>query len=161
MNIFAFAMKREKEHARYYATLARKAKLPGLKRVFTMLAADEEKHYRTVRAMKKGISPKVARTAILGKAQAVFAKVSAETAAEYAGLDPVGALKKAQANEEKSRVFYLKKSKEAVSKGHRDLFLILSGEEEKHRVLIGNLIDFISGPEAWIENAEFNHLEDY
>ena len=27
--------------------------------------------------------------------------------------------------------------------------------------LLENMLDFISRPQTWLENAEFNHLEDY
>jgi len=43
----------------------------------------------------------------------------------------------------------------------RKIFLKLAGEEKKHVFLLANLVEFVSRPETWIENAEFNHLDDY
>ena len=43
----------------------------------------------------------------------------------------------------------------------RKVFLKLAGEEKKHIFLLENLVEFVFSPETWIENAEFNHLDDY
>ena len=37
----------------------------------------------------------------------------------------------------------------------------LAAEEEKHDLLLENIIDFLSRPEQWLENAEGQHLEAY
>jgi len=161
MDIFKFAMKQEKTQAKLYRTWGRKAKLPGLKRILEMLAKDEDKHFRIVRAMGKSLSPKMTRTPVLSKARSIFAKMKKLDFAGGRRLEPAIVFNKALSLEEKSRVFYLKKSKEATSKAHRDLFLVLSQEEKKHWILIENIIEFVSKPKTWIENAEFNHLEDY
>lgn len=34
-------------------------------------------------------------------------------------------------------------------------------EEKKHYFLLDNIIEFVSRPEQWLENAEFYHLEEY
>jgi hypothetical protein len=37
----------------------------------------------------------------------------------------------------------------------------VAGEEHKHYLLLERIIDFVSRPEQWLEDAEFYHLEDY
>jgi rubrerythrin len=68
--------------------------------------------------------------------------------------------KKALEIEQQSRDFYLEKADE-VAEAQKEIFLELADEEKKHFFLIENIIDFVSRPERWLENAEFYHLEEY
>jgi rubrerythrin len=63
--------------------------------------------------------------------------------------------------EEKSYKFYLEMSDKVKIESQKKIFLKLAGEEKKHMFLLENLVEFVSRPETWIENAEFNHLDDY
>ena len=54
MNLFDFAMKMEMDGKAYYEKLATDTPVAGLRTIFTMLAADEQKHYDAVQAMKTG-----------------------------------------------------------------------------------------------------------
>jgi rubrerythrin len=33
-------------------------------------------------------------------------------------------------------------------------------EEKRHRWILENIIEFVTKPEVWAENAEFDHLEE-
>lgn len=37
----------------------------------------------------------------------------------------------------------------------------MAGEEKRHFFILENIIDFVSRPQSWLENAEFNKLEEY
>jgi hypothetical protein len=37
----------------------------------------------------------------------------------------------------------------------------LADEEKKHMILMENLIEFVSRPDTWLENAEWYHLDEY
>jgi hypothetical protein len=53
MDIFQFAMEKEKYSEQYYRKLARRAAYPGLKNILTMLANEEAKHYHVVEQMRE------------------------------------------------------------------------------------------------------------
>ncbi|HPR90698.1 MAG TPA: ferritin family protein, partial [Synergistaceae bacterium] len=53
MNVFELAMVKELEVKAYYEKLADEATLPGVKNIFMLLAADEQKHYDAVRELKE------------------------------------------------------------------------------------------------------------
>ncbi|HEW78629.1 MAG TPA: rubrerythrin, partial [Phycisphaerales bacterium] len=76
-------------------------------------------------------------------------------------IKQTGLYKKAQDIEKKSRDFYLKKANEVEEKHQKELFLKLADEEKKHYLLLDNIIEFVSMPETWLENAEFFHFEEY
>jgi rubrerythrin len=63
--------------------------------------------------------------------------------------------------EDRSVKFYTEKAEEEKSPGKKKIFEALSGEEKKHLFLLENLVEFISRPQTWLEDAEFNHLEEY
>ena len=69
--------------------------------------------------------------------------------------------KKAQGIEAESRDFYLKQSSEAENGLQKELFLRLAEEEKKHYFLLENIIEFVSQPDTWLENAEWHHLDEY
>lgn len=53
MNVYEYAMKVEKDGEAYYRELASKSPNNGLKRIFTMLAEEEIKHYNVFKNMMK------------------------------------------------------------------------------------------------------------
>jgi rubrerythrin len=57
--------------------------------------------------------------------------------------------------------FYTEKAAEEKDPGRKNIFKALAGEEKKHLFLLENMIEFVSRPETWLEDAEFNHLEEY
>ena len=75
MDIFQFAMEKEKLSEDYYRQLAEKTDHKGLKNIFNMLAGEESKHYKIVEQMSRNIAPKVTETPILGNAKEIFEKM--------------------------------------------------------------------------------------
>ena len=63
--------------------------------------------------------------------------------------------------EKESRQFYLEKANEVEGETQKRLLLKLGEEEQKHEFLMENLVEFITRPETWIENAEWRHLDEY
>ncbi|MHC4528912.1 MAG: ferritin family protein, partial [Planctomycetota bacterium] len=80
-------------------------------------------------------------------------------------LDPhseqIDLYRKAQDIEQNSRDFYLEKADEVKEEYQKDIFLQLAEQENKHYFLLDNIIEFVSRPKTWLENAEFVHLQDY
>jgi len=58
-------------------------------------------------------------------------------------------------------IFEKNKKKKLESKAQKNLLLKLAEEEKKHIFLLENLVEFVSRPDTWIEDAEFNHLDEY
>jgi rubrerythrin len=160
MNIFDFAMEKEKYSEDYYRRLAAKSNNKGLETVFNMLANEEAKHYKIVSDMKGDITPDLAETKVLSDAKNVFAKMRDSAQSFNFNISQTELYRKALKIEEQSRDFYLEKADE-VTEAQKEIFLRLADEEKKHFFLLENIIDFVSRPETWLENAEFYHLEQY
>jgi len=161
MDIFEFAMEKEQFAEQYYRVLAQSAPHKGLVSIFTMLADEEHGHSEVIEKMKQGVPAKVSDTILLTNAKTIFAKMRQSREKFKFGDSQIDTYKKAQDIEQDSRSFYRLKAKEADNPGHKAIFNTLAEEENKHYFLLENIIDFVSRPQTWLENAEFHHLEQY
>jgi len=160
MDIFEFAMQMEKDGEAYYRKLAQQTTNKGLEIILLMLADEEVKHYNVIKKMK-AVRPTLAETTLLTDAKNVFVQIQNSIETISSDVGQIEIYKKAQDIEEKSQEFYLEKADEVEEEYQRKLFLGLAEEERKHYFLLDNIIEFVSRPEQWLENAEFNHLEEY
>ena len=160
MNIFEYAMQMERDGENYYHQLAQQTANIGLKTILTMLADEETKHYNAIEKMKTA-DPQMAETKILTDAKNIFVQIKESNEKFGFDIGQTELYKKAQDIEKKSRVFYLEKANEVEEEYQKEIFLRLAEEEKKHFFLLENIIEFVSRPEHWLEDAEFFHLEEY
>ena len=161
MDIFDFALEKEQLSEQYYRKLAESAPAKGLISIFTMLADEEHGHYEVISKMKQGAPAEVAETILLTNAKTIFAKMRQSREKFKFGNSQVALYKKAQDIERDSRAFYRQKANESQDPSHKAIFNTLAEEENKHYFLLENIIEFVSRPMTWLENAEFHHLEQY
>jgi len=160
MDIFEYAMQMEKDGEQYYRTLVEQTENKGLRTIFTELANDEVKHYKVIEKMRNEASEMV-DTNILADAQNIFQEMKESGQSFDFDVKQIDIYRQAQQVEQKSRDFYLDKADEIKEPYQRELFLKLAEEEKKHYFILENIIEFVSRPETWLENAEFYHLEEY
>jgi rubrerythrin len=160
MTILEYALQMEKDGETYYRKLARRTTNKGIQTILTMLADEEVKHYNAIKKMQTSM-PEMAETTILTDAKNVFAQI--KESGEHFDFDirKTELYKKARDIEEVSQRFYLEKANEVEPGLQKELFLQLAEEEKKHYFLLENIIEFISRPQQWLENAEFYHLEEF
>lgn len=161
MDIFEFAMEKEKYSEEYYRDLARRTNHAGLRNILTMLADEEAKHYRTVEQMKAGTPEEIAEAPILEHARDIFEKMRGGAQKFDFNINEADLYRKASEFEEKSKRFYLEMADEVDDPAQKDIFRKLAREEEKHLFLMENLRSFVSRPETFLENAEIYHFNDY
>jgi rubrerythrin len=165
MNIYDFAMQMEQEGEAFYRDMADQTADPGVQRILNALADDEVKHYNIVKQMKEEAAvPQMDDTVILASAKNVFAQMQGQSldAASLVRAGPqVEVYRQAQELERQSRAFYQEKASEVSQPAHRELLQRIAKEEDKHYILLDHMIEFVSRPQTWIEDAEFTHLEEY
>ncbi len=161
MNIFEFAMQKEKYSEDYYRRLAGETNNKGLRNIFGMLAGEEAKHYSVIKQMKNKIPEKVYNTDVIPNAKDIFMRMKKSKEKFDFDASQIDVYKTAQDIEKNSREFYLQKADEAEDRCQKGIFAKLAEEEKKHYFLLQNIIEFVSRPETWLENAEFYHLEEY
>lgn len=160
MDIFEYAMQMEKDGENYYRRLVQATDNKSVKTIFTMLADEEVKHFNIIEDAKSQTPQQVRESTILHDTKNIFTEL--QQAAEQWNLDDEQKelYKKARDIEEKSRKFYLEKA-QLVPAEQKQIFLKLAEEERKHYLLLENILQLVSRPESWLENAEFYHSEEY
>lgn len=159
MNIFDFAKKMERDGETYYRETAAQLENEGLKFILNMLADDEVKHHNILSRMARSETPDMTDSKVLNSAKNVFERMKGTSLDQNIG--EIDLYKKAQGMEKDSMEFYEAKASEASHARHREILLKIAAEEKKHYFLLENIINFVSRPETWIEDAEFNHLDEY
>jgi len=159
MDIFDFAMKMEKDGEDFYRELAVKTPNKGLKNIFTMLANAEVVHYQIFHRMKEREKVTVAPAQILSGVKNVFEEMK-EKRDDRVDVNQIEWYRKAQEIEKSSKDFYLKQAGAVQDREQKEIFLKIAGEEEKHFRILEQIIDFVSRPQSWLENAEWFRMED-
>jgi len=159
-DIYEYAKKMEKDGEAFYRDLAAGSSAPGLKRIFEMLADEEVGHYKLFSEMAKHNKAGVTDSPFLDNVRNVFEKIREEK--PFGDLDASQAelYRKAQGLEKESEDFYREKAAQ-VDSAQRGVFLRIAAQEKRHFQILENMIQLVSRPESWLENAEFHHLEDY
>ena len=100
-------------------------------------------------------------TDVVGRARNIFQRIREFGDAFETATDDIALYRQAMKLEKQSEDFYLDRADQVKEQGQKQLFLQLAGEEKKHYYLLENIVDFVSRPQHWLENAEFFHMEDY
>ncbi|MHC4131954.1 MAG: ferritin-like domain-containing protein [Planctomycetota bacterium] len=161
MNTFDYAMEKEKEAEGLYRELAEKTNNEGFANIFIMLADEEAVHYRIVEEMKNEVPVELSESEILPNAKNIFKGMSRKKEAFEIETDQLELYKKAQGIEQTSRDFYLEKAGEVEDAFQKEVFEKLADQEQKHYLLLDNIIELVVRPEQWLEDAEWHHLDEY
>jgi rubrerythrin len=161
MDIFEYALNREKSSEDYYRQLASKSPAIGLKNILTMLAGEEAKHCETVERMRDHSPLRITDTPVLADATAEFEKMRTSAEKFDFHIDEVDLYRKACDIEKESRQYYLEKASQTGDPQQKDTFLRLAAEENKHLLVVQAICDFVARPETFLENAEMYHFDDY
>jgi rubrerythrin len=161
MNIFQFAADKERRSERYYRELAEKTSCTGLRNILTMLADEEATHGRTVQRMRNETPDLQADTPVLANARKVFETMRGSARQFNFQISEADLYRKARDIEQESKAFYLEKAEQVKDPAHKAIFQRLAAEEDKHLLLMENIVTFVSRPETYLEDAEFSHLDNY
>lgn len=161
MNVFDFAMEMEMDGKAHYEKLAAGTPVAGLRTVFSMLAADEQRHFDSIRAMKGGIYEAIADSAVLVEAKNVFQGLMNEKTL-------LGGLRKdldgylyAMKIEADSVKLYEDMAKKENAAEIVELLLMIANEEKKHYNIMENLYDFVLAPQNYLAWGEFSNLKEF
>ena len=161
MDIFEFAMQMEKDGEEFYRKLAETCNDVGLKNILTMLADEEVDHFRIIEHMsKKEGDPDKKQSQLLDNVKNIFIQMKDEDKDFDIECSQADSYRKAREIEEKSMNFYTERANETEGK-QKDLFLQLAEEERKHVYLMDSLVEFVTEPESWLDNAEWHRFDQF
>ena len=160
MNIFDFAMKMELDGKTYYEKLAAETSVSGLKNIFISLAADEQKHYEIILAIKTGTDLKMTDSTVLEKAKNLFEVLMGDkniVASLSKSLDGYLHARKIEADSVK---LYEDMAKQEDNQDTVQLLLKIANEEKKHFNVLDNLYDLVLAPQNFLAWGEFSNLKE-
>ena len=160
MNIFDFAMKMEQDGKAYYEVLAADTPVAALKTIFTNLAADEQKHYDAIQAMKKGTEWKMADTTVLEDTKNLFSGLMGDKNIVGSLTKSLDGYQHARKIEADSVRFYEEAAGKADNPEAAKLLLKIANEEKKHYNIMDNLCDFVLAPQNFLAWGEFSNLKE-
>ena len=162
MNVFDFAMEMEDNGYEYYSSLARDAKIPGLKTIFTSLAEDEKKHSEIFRALKDGRKGQsMPESESLDTAKNVFQLLPRVEEGLKDVAETLSAYQYAMKLEADSFRFYEEAAENESDSGVKALLLKIAGEEHKHFNILENVYSFVNAPNQYLEWGEFSNLGEF
>lgn len=155
MNVYEYAMKVEKEGEAYYREMAAAASNPGLKRIFTMLADEEVKHYNVFRNMMKKEEIDIDKLDLITDTKTIFQTLAEERDNVNFEQTQIQFYKDAIAREESSQNYYAEKAQELEDEVEKTIFLQIAEEEVKHKRVLEEIVIFLEEPADWVASAEF------
>lgn len=151
----------EQEGKRYYEKLARETPVSALSGIFKLLAEEEQQHYELFNSWQKTAYPHPSSSGtVSAQAKRVFAALSAQFSLPETAYDYSKAYSKALELERKSISLYEDMLGKSTSPGEKSALTYLIQEEQKHEHLVEHLLEFVNEPKGFLENAEFNHLDN-
>jgi len=162
MNVFDFASKMELDGKAFYENLAKGSELAGLRNVFSQLAADEQKHYDIIQALKgHAPRPAMADTPALEQAKNVFEDLLGRKDALGPVKGDLQAYLQAMKLEEDSFRLYEEAAGKEKNPAVKELLLRIAGEEHKHFEILHNIHDFFNAPSQYLAWGEFSNLAGF
>ena len=161
MDIYTFALNMEKDGEEYYKKLSAECGNKGLKNIMNMLADAEAKHYAVIEKIRNHVNAELTDSTIISRAKNIFQDMKKGASANDFTISQVDMYVRALEIEKASIEFYSSKANETSDEKQKAILSELAEEERKHHFLIGNIIEFVNKPALWLENSEFNHLDEY
>jgi rubrerythrin len=124
-----------------------------------MLAADETRHYKIIEKFKEGVYEYLP-TSTFDNVPNLFKKLKNQNSDFSDEQNLLDVYSKAIKIEIDSRDFYKQKSLESDNENEKNILQLISKEEDKHRIILENLMEFIRKGQEWVESAEFSHIEE-
>lgn len=161
MNVFEKALRKELEVKAYYEKIAAETRLPAVADIFTLLAADEKKHYDALRTMEGGADPTpVPESVALERARGVLESVVGDTHVAAKLTNVLESYRHALEVEAESVTFYQELIENETDARAKRVLLFILKEEKKHYNIVENLYDFALKPQYFLAWEEFSNLRD-
>jgi len=162
MNPYDFAIQMSQDGEKFFRTLTKQVKKPGLRKILVMLANDQVVHRRDFEKMKKAEGRTLLDARNLTEALNPFAqRLKRLDLGEKLdeNLPPAELYRRGQALDKECEDFYRKRAARVKDLRLKQAFLGVAEEQRKHYFTLEHLVNFILEPEQELEDAEWNIAE--
>jgi rubrerythrin len=162
MNVYDFAIQMSSDGEKFFQTLTKQVKKPGLRTILVLLANDQAIHRRGFekRRQKEGASLSDAKSlsGVLNPfAQRLKRLGRGERLDE--DLPPAELYRKGQELDKECEDFFRKRASRVKNQRLKQAILGVAEEQRKHSVTLEHLINFIMEPQQGLEDAEWSMTE--
>lgn len=159
MDLFEIAIKLEQDGAAFYLNLAKHAPNEDFASLFKRLAEDEKKHESYFRALKEKSALISVDSSVMELAKNVFKSFDPERFEPEE--DQIPLYREALAIEQRSIDLYKSQLNELEFEAEKEAIKNIIAEEERHYLVMEELLTLVTRPHRWVENAEFGVREEY
>lgn len=159
MDLFEIAIKLEQDGAAFYLTLAKHTQNESFASLFKRLAEDEKKHESYFRALKEKSALISVDSSVMETARDVFKSFDPERFEPEE--DQIPLYREALAIEQRSIDLYKSQLNELEFEAEKEAIKNIIAEEERHYLVMEELLTLVTRPHRWVENAEFGVREEY
>lgn len=160
MNAIDYALKLETDGKAYYEKQASCSADPQLKQLFEMLAEDEQRHYEIIKGFKDR-NYNYRGTYTFKTTRNMFSEMLNDEKCFEIAATNLDAYEHAVEMEKESVKLYLDQAKVVNDPSEKEILIKLAAEENKHQIILENLMDFIRKGKDWTESPEFSRLEEW
>lgn len=162
MEFFEFAIDLEEKTVDTYRELAHLCRTnEGVRNILLMLSADHEKHIQTLGKMRAKAPFEMTKTEAFRQARKLFDEMQRSKDVFSCDIDQLKLYKEARDLVQKKQQFYEEMIGRMDSEEKKNMLKQLAAEEKKQAAVLDNIIEMVSRPDTWLENAEFHHLDEY
>lgn len=163
MDILEFAMQMELDGKEFYLRGAESTREQNLKKIFEMLADEEERHYRFFQKLQRGdVAAEEELDAggpgTMDASKTLFRQLADRGATTLVGSDARSLWQKAREIEEKSEKLYRDKADEETDENRKKLLNRIADEEQNHIYLVDNVLVYLRDPEQFRDSQQFKNF---
>ncbi len=163
MKLLDFAMQMELDGKAYYERLENETPDAGLRKLFSVLAADEEKHYWTLQDLSSGVGREMGESIALEEAKSIFNAMRVEESVIAELREKKDIYLHAMQMEADSIRIYEDIAREESKGGDALVVSVVNRiieEEKKHYNSMENIHDYIAANERMIPWRDFQGIRE-
>ena len=162
MDFFEKAIELEDTAIRMYQELSEQCSpYEGIRNILLMLVKNHESHLQALKEMKDNTCGGIEQTNAFTKTKNLFEKMQSEKNTFSCDMDQLNLYKKARNLIAQKLEFYEGMLGKMDCEEDNKIVENLVPEEKKHLQVLENIIEMVNRPNLWLEDAEFNHLDEY
>ena len=161
MELLELALSMELDLEKFYKEQADLNKENSLNVVFTMLAKEEKNHANILMSKADKLALPSEESDILIDVQSIFKNIDGFTSDKQNVSNQLDTYRMALEKEQESLKFYRNLYADASEEQSKTVFQYLINQEDKHCVILEELVKLVSRADEWVESAEFGIREDY
>jgi rubrerythrin len=162
MKFYEQAYQMEKTAEEYYRDLATKcSRNEGVKTILNLLSKEHAEHANEIEKMRENLRIDIPETQVFQDVKKIMQELHDKKDTFQCNIEQENLYKEALDLVTRKEKLYLQMIDELESETDKKALKRIAEDERKHRFVLEDMIEMVTRPLTWIENAEFIHFEEY